>query len=48
MSIYPYIIYHDGTAKYTDGTNVEQGYYVKTIEKGKGSIEPLSKWLRRR
>lgn len=46
MQIYPYISYLEGYEKYTDGTNVQKGYYVVTEdEKGTCNIVPLEKWL---
>jgi hypothetical protein len=46
MSIYPYISYYDGTEKYTDGSQIKQGYYVRTIEKDSNYITPLADWFR--
>lgn len=47
MSIYPYILYFDGTEKYTDGSPIKQGYYVRTVEKNGNYITPLAEWLKK-
>lgn len=47
MSIYPYVAYYDGTEKYTDGSTIPQGYYVRTREKNTNYITPLGDWLKR-
>lgn len=49
MSIYPSIVYYDGTAKYTNGKIIDKGYYVSKIaEENRVSIEPLEAWIRRK
>lgn len=45
MSIYPYVTYFDGTEKYTNGKSIDQGYYVRTVEKDGNYITPLAKWF---
>lgn len=47
MSIYPHISYYEGTEKYTDGTLIPKGFYVRTLkENGSCSITPLSNWFK--
>ncbi len=49
FALYPYIVYEDGTRKYTSGNRIEKGYYVRNQkEDGSGSLEPLDTWLRRK
>lgn len=49
MSIYPSIVYYDGTTRYTSGKVIEKGYYVsKRTDENSVSIEPLGEWLRRK
>lgn len=46
LSIYPYIVYYDGTEKYTNGSLVSRGYYVCTDdENGNHTINPLGSWF---
>lgn len=45
MSIYPHIVYYDGTEKYTNGTHIARGYYVRSKTKNGYSIKPLDKWF---
>lgn len=46
MQIYPTIRYYDGSEKYTNGTNVEEGYYYAYYnEDGTLFITPLRTWL---
>lgn len=45
MKIYPTIVYCNGTEKYSDGTYVQSGYYVKTETTSGCKIEKLSNWL---
>ena len=47
MKIYPYISYFDGSEKYSDGSPISAGYYVRTEEENTNYIEPLSKWLKK-
>ena len=49
MSIYPLILYYDGTEQYTDGRTVPKGYYYGYLnEEGVRVITPLVDWLKRR
>lgn len=45
MRIYPYIEFSDDTEKYSNGQQIEQGYYVVTPEDGKYSYYSLKLWL---
>ena len=46
MSIYPYIVYYDGTETYGNGKLISKGYYVmRQSDKGK-IITPLSYWFK--
>lgn len=46
MSIYPYIVYYDGTERYSNDKLITRGYYVRTErEDGTNYITPLSEWL---
>lgn len=46
MSIYPHIVYFDGSEIYTDKRPIKSGYYVRTLqEDGSGIIMPLENWL---
>lgn len=46
MSVYPYIVYRDGSEKYSNGTPIRRGYYVRTKHgKKSATIEPLKDWL---
>jgi len=47
MKIYPYISYFDGSEKFSDGSPISAGYYVRTEEENKNYIEPLSEWLKK-
>ncbi len=48
MSIYPHICYYMGNEKYSDGTPINRGYYVRTKkENGSYSIISLRDWLNR-
>lgn len=47
MEIYPYISYYNGSEKYTDGSPISAGYYVRTQEANTNYIEPLSEWLKK-
>jgi len=47
MSIYPMILYYDGSEKYHDGRSVPEGYYYGyRNEKGSYTITPLKEWLK--
>ena len=48
MTIYPYIVQCDGTEKYTDGSSIPRGYYVRWQENGSYYITPLDEWFRNR
>lgn len=48
MSIYPYVSYFNGTEKYSDGTPILQGYYIRTQGKDANYITPLGDWLKKR
>lgn len=48
LSIYPYIRYEDGTNKYSDGKNIEKGYYVVTPKEGKSIYQSLGQWFSKR
>lgn len=49
MSIYPLILYYNGTEKYSDGRLVPKGYYYGYLnEKGIRIITPLADWLNKR
>lgn len=45
LSIYPHIVFYNGTETYRDGRAVQRGYYVCTIENGINIITPLADWL---
>ena len=46
FSIYPCIVYSDGTEYYSDtGRPIKAGYYVRTIKSGKGYLQGLYNWL---
>jgi hypothetical protein len=48
MSIYPLILYYNGTEKYVDGRNVPAGYYYGYLNNdGKRVISSLSDWLKK-
>lgn len=48
MSIYPQIIYYDGSEQYTSGARVTPGfYYGYRDDKGTINITPLSDWLKK-
>jgi hypothetical protein len=46
MSIYPCIAYYDGTEKYSDGSSINAGYYIRTQKiDGSVTIKPLAQWF---
>lgn len=48
MSIYPHIIYYDGSERYTSGAPVTPGfYYGYKDDRGITIITPLSDWLKK-
>ena len=48
LQIYPHIEYEDGHNKYSDGSIISPGYYVKyPKENGTISLKPLNGWLRK-
>ncbi|WP_321319221.1 toll/interleukin-1 receptor domain-containing protein [Labilibaculum sp.] len=48
LQIYPYIEYQNGNAKFTDGTSISEGYYVRNPAKnGSSTIVKLQDWLNR-
>lgn len=48
MSIYPYIVYHDGSERYTSGKSITKGYYVRTEKLDGKYIKPLDVWFNER
>lgn len=47
LAIYPYIDYEDGSNKYTDGSYIQEGYYVKyRLDNRKERLTPLKRWLK--
>lgn len=48
MSIYPCIVYCDGTETYSGGGQVTPGYYVSWYENSKTNIKSLTKWFNER
>lgn len=47
MSIYPHIVYRDGTTRFSDGDIIERGYYVRTPNnQGGGNLQSLENWLK--
>lgn len=47
MSIYPHISYYDGTERYSDGTSIPRGFYVRTLKENDGCIiTPLCNWFK--
>ena len=45
FSIYPHIVYSDGTECYDTRRPIEIGYYVRTVKDGKGYLQKLYNWL---
>lgn len=45
LSLYPYILYEDGTDKYDNGSYILKGYYVVTPKNGKSFYQSLSNWF---
>lgn len=45
MTIYPYIVYRDGTEKYRNGEPIARGFYIKEYKTG--FLTPLEDWFRR-
>lgn len=45
FSIYPHIIYTNGTEKYNNGNYILEGYYVYSIKDGQHYITDLYTWL---
>lgn len=46
LSLYPYILYEDGTNKYdNNGSYILKGYYVVTPKNGKSFYQSLSNWF---
>ena len=45
LEIYPYIVYENGTSKFSNGSYIEKGYYV--VEKRNNTIcyTQLKKWI---
>ncbi|MBN8706184.1 MAG: toll/interleukin-1 receptor domain-containing protein [Bacteroidetes bacterium] len=49
LRIYPHIEFEDGSGKYSNGTTILKGYYVKTpLENGKFRLSQLKDWLKRK
>lgn len=47
LQIYPYVDYENGNNKYSNGTPIPKGYYVRTRSfGGRHTIIPLKDWLR--
>lgn len=46
LAIYPYIDFEDGSNYYSDGRNIQKGYYVRTKLKDRHTITPLKDWLK--
>jgi len=44
MNIYPFVVYYNGTEKYTNGNSIPRGYYVRD----ESYITPLGEWLKER
>ena len=49
MSIYPSIARYDSGDKYSDGSSITPGYYVRTKDETKNTyyITPLAEWLKK-
>ncbi len=48
LTLYPCIIYEDGSHRYTSGKRIEKGYYVRYQKEGDSvTLKPLNTWLRR-
>lgn len=49
LDLYPYVVYEDGTRKYTKTQKtIEKGYYIrKKKDDGTGELTPLKDWLER-
>lgn len=45
LSLYPYILYEDGTDKYDNGSYILKGHYVVTPKNGKSFYQSLSNWF---
>lgn len=45
FSIYPHIVYYNGSEQYIGGAPISAGYYVSTLNNGINSIVPLRNWL---
>lgn len=45
LEIYPYIVYENGTSKFSDGRYIERGYYVVEKRNGTNYYTPLKKWF---
>ncbi len=45
MRIYPYIVYCNGTEKYTNGSPITRGYYVINEEQDGNYFTPLAEWF---
>lgn len=48
LSLYPYVLYEDGTGTYNDGSIIAKGYYVVYHENGKQYYQTLSRWFEKR
>lgn len=47
LAIYPYIDYEDGNRKDTNGSYIQEGYYVKyRLGNRNGRLIPLKRWLK--
>lgn len=45
LELYPYIAYSDGTERYSNGSQVPEGYYVVTKKENGMNYTPLKKWF---
>lgn len=45
MRIYPYIVYFNGTEKYSNGNTISKGYYVREETEDGNYITPLDVWF---
>lgn len=47
LTIYPHIVYANGTEQYIDGRYIPAGYYVRTIKGTQSHLTDLHTWLHR-
>ncbi|MCQ2799780.1 MAG: toll/interleukin-1 receptor domain-containing protein [Bacilli bacterium] len=48
MQNYPCIVYRDGTTKYSDGTLIPKGYYVRSKSANGWNLTGLKDWLNKK